>query len=90
MNVTTSNVKMIGTTSGFESHKMVAYPSISVCSRRTGDEFRNKSDLSLFKRSLNLKRLVRYAVVYQQNGTEYRQMKITPGNDETENRDESL
>ena len=90
MNVTFGKLKMIGTTSGFESHEEVMYPSISVCSRRRGDEYRNKSDVSLFQRSVNLRSILRELRLFRKNDTVdtgHEQMIIRPSKEDVEYRD---
>ena len=81
---------MIGTTSGFESHEEVMYPSISVCSRRHGDEYRNESDLSLFQRSVNLSTTIHYITLYQKDETGHKQLIIKPTDKDMENRDKTV
>ena len=88
MNVTIFTLKMIGTTSVMESHEEVMYPSISICSRRRRDEYRNKSDLSLFQRSVNLSTTVHELGLYRKNDTGHMQkMIVKPSNGDMENRD---
>ena len=79
---------MIGTTSIMESHEEVMYPSITVCSLRGGDEYRNQSDLTLFQRSVNLSTVVQKLRLYRKNDTGHMQtMTIKPGTEDMKNRD---
>ena len=64
------------------------YPSISVCSRRHGDEYRNESDLSLFQRSVNLSTTIHYITLYQKDDMGHKQLIIRPTDQDMENRDE--
>ena len=66
---------MIGTTSGFESHEEIMFPSITVCLRRRGDEYLNKTNYTLFHRPVNLKKNIVSVVVYEKNDTGHIQMR---------------
>ena len=71
-----------------ESNEEVTYPSISVCSSRQGEEYHNRSDLSLFQRSANLSNTIKLLKWYQKSDTGHIQkMSLTPSNGELENRD---
>ena len=71
-----------------ESHAEVMYPSITVCSVRGEDEYRNKSDLSLFQRSVNLSTSVLELRLYRKNDTGHMQkMTIHPSSEDMEKRD---
>ena len=79
---------MIGTTLVIESHEEIVYPSISVCSRTRADEYRNRSDLSLFHRTVNLSRIVSSISLFYKNDTGHmKRMEIRPENQDIENMD---
>ena len=91
MNVTIWFLKMIGTTLVTESHKEITYPSISVCSRTRADEYRNRSDLSLFHRTVNLSRTVSFIRMFYKRDTGHMQkMDIRPDNQDMDNMEELL
>ena len=66
------------------------YPSISVCSRRHGDEYRNESDLSLFQRSVNLSTTIHYITLYQKDDMGHKQLIIRPTDKDMESRDKTV
>lgn len=78
---------MIGTTSDMESNADVLYPSITMCSRRISDTFKNSYNMSsISRRSVNLSTTILRLELYVRNDNgEVEQMTIEPNN--SENRD---
>ena len=61
-------IKMIGTTLIEESSEEILYPSITVCSKISRNEF-NGQNLSIFQRSFNMSEVIHTLRFYQKNIT---------------------